>query len=261
MSADPVALQVKDASPAAMNESEWATRVDLAACYRLVALNGWTDFPTTHISARLPDEPDHFLLNPYGMLFEQITASSLVKTDNDGNILDQTDATISRAGYKIHGAVLSGRPDANCTVHVHTRAGMAVSAQKDGLLPLTQPALRFYDNLAYHDFEGIVDDEAERARLISDLGNKHAMILRNHGLLTTGRSVAEAYSVAYALVTACQAQIDAQSGGAVLNPVPTEICERTAQQFKAYFKERPVEDKGWNGLLRWLDSVDPAYKT
>jgi ribulose-5-phosphate 4-epimerase/fuculose-1-phosphate aldolase len=238
--------------------AEWQVRVDLAACYRLVAHHGMTDGVLTHISARVPGTTDHFLINPYGLLFDEITASSLVKIDLDGNVLDDTDYQVNQAGFVIHGAIHSARHDVDCVLHTHTVAGMAVSAQSDGLLPLTQSSMRFYKRLAYHDFEGIALDLDERSRLIADLGDKYAMILRNHGLLVAGRTVAEAWSLIFSLEKSCQSQLAAQASGAKLNPVSQETCEHTAQQM--WRSNEPGGKLGWPAYLRMLDKLDPSYK-
>lgn len=240
---------------------EWNTRVNLAACYRLVALNGMTDLDATHISARVPGRPDHFFLNPFGMLFHEITASSLVKLDLDGNIVEDNEFGLNPAGVVIHSAVLRGRPDIQSVVHTHTRAGMAVSAQKDGLLPLTQTSLRFYGKLAYHDYEGIAEP-GEEERLVEHLGDKPAMILRNHGLLACGRTVPEAWLNIHELEHACQSQIDAQSGGNEnLRLVPKEICESTAKQYEKFAGNKIPGERAWPAHLRTLDRVDPSYRT
>ena len=238
--------------------AEWEVRVDLAACYRLTAHHGMTDGVLTHISARVPGTHDHFLINPYGMLFDEITASSLVKIDLDGNVLDDTEYQVNQAGFVIHGAIHSARPDVACVLHTHTVAGMAVSSQADGLLPLTQSSMRFYNRIGYHDFEGIALDLDERSRLIADLGDKYAMILRNHGLLTAGRTVAEAWSLIFSLEKSCQAQLAAQAGGVKLNPVPPAVCEHTAQQM--WRSNEPSGKLGWPAYLRMLDKLDPSYK-
>jgi len=243
----------KDIPPA-----EWQTRVDLAACYRLVAHYGMTDGVLTHISARVPGSEEHFLINPYGMLFDEITASSLVKIDLDGNVLEDTEYDVNQAGFVIHSAVHSARPDVACVLHTHTVAGMAVSSQADGLLPLTQSSMRFYNRVAYHDFEGIALDTDERSRLIADLGDKYAMILRNHGLLTAGRTVAEAWSLIFSLEKSCQAQLAALAGGVKLYPVPPEVCEKTAQQM--WRSNEPGGKLAWPALMRMLDKLDPSYK-
>ncbi|MDF1735790.1 MAG: class II aldolase/adducin family protein [Minwuia sp.] len=239
-----------------VSEEEWAVRVDLAAFYRLVALYGWDDLTATHLSARVPGE-DAFLLNPHGLFFDEITASSLIKLDYDGNVLMQGDYPVNQAGFTIHSAVLSGRPDVFSVAHTHTRAGMAVSAQKDGLLPLNQTALRFYKRLSYHPYEGVALDHSERDRLIGHLGTNKAMILRNHGLLSVGETVPEAFNVLAYLEKSCQSQLDALSGGVELELPSEEVCEHTAQQFEKF---APIGHRDWPGLLRKLDRIDPSFR-
>ncbi|WP_291298557.1 class II aldolase/adducin family protein [Elioraea sp.] len=221
----------------AYSEAEWQVRCDLAALYRLVAHHRMTDLIYTHISARVPSENDggpehHFLINPYGVLFHEITASSLVKVDLEGNVVSPgTSSRVNAAGFTIHSAIHMARHDAACVIHTHTEAGIAVSAQEHGLLPISQHALKFYGHLAYHDYEGIALDLDERDRLVRDLGQHKAMILRNHGLLVAGRSIAEAFNLIYYLERACQAQISALAGGAKLVLPPEEVRLRTAAQF------------------------------
>jgi len=244
-----------------VSDAEWETRVDLAACYRLLAHHGMTDNTATHISARVPDEPDTFLLNPYGCLFDEITASSLVKINHKGEIVDGSTYPYNEAGFCIHSAVLKGRPEINSALHTHTDAGMAVSAMKCGLLPISQTALRFYDNIAYHNYEGIADDLDEQKRLQKDLGGAYAMILKHHGLLTVGRSVAEAFLMIWDLEKACQSQIWAMSGGMDnIEPLPEEVCRRTADQYKRYYGNKPAGENGWPAQLRLLDRIDPSYR-
>jgi ribulose-5-phosphate 4-epimerase/fuculose-1-phosphate aldolase len=243
-----------------VSAEEWQARVELAACYRLIAHFGMTDIVDTHISARVPGPDHHFLINPYGWLFDEITASSLVKIDLDGNKVDEDEEEINYAGYVIHSAIHAAREDAGCVLHTHTTAGMAVSAQADGLLPLTQHALRFYDNLAYHDYEGIALDTDERKRLVADLGISRTMILRNHGLLTVGRTVPEAFHLMFMLEKSCQSQIQAMSGGAKL-VIPNEnVCRHTAGQYADAARHRPAGSRSWPGLLRLLDKLDDSYK-
>jgi ribulose-5-phosphate 4-epimerase/fuculose-1-phosphate aldolase len=242
-----------------VDAAEWKTRVDLAACYRLAAYYGMTDQIYNHISARVPGEHDRFLINAYGMLFEEVTASSLVGIDSAGRILDdETGFGINPAGFVIHSAVHAARPDAACVIHTHSRAGMAVSAQKQGLLPLTQHAMRFWNRIAYHDYEGLALDMDERARLARDLGNHEAMILRNHGLLTLGPTIRQAFEVMYYLERSCQAQIDAMAGGAAVILPPPEVCERTARLFER--PGRPAMTRDWPALLRLLDRLDDSYR-
>lgn len=241
-----------------VSEAEWQTRVDLAACYRLIAHFRWTDIIYTHISARVPGEEDRFLINAYGLLFDEIRASDLVKVDHEGNIVeDPTGLGINPAGFTIHSAVHIARPDVACVLHTHTAAGIAVSAQKDGLLPLSQHAMRFYGGVAYHDYEGIALDLDERQRLQANLGPHFVMILRNHGLLACGRTVREAFDNIYYLQRACEAQVVAQSTGAALVLPPPEVAEKVARQFD---RPRPAAKKDWPALLRLLDRTDPSYK-
>ena len=244
-----------------VSEEEWKVRVDLAACYRLVAYYGWTDLIFTHISARVPGTDNHFLLNPYGLMFEEITASSLVKLDTDGEIVMETDYEVNAAGFTIHSAVHQARHDLACVMHTHTVAGMAVSAQKAGLLPLAQTSLEFYENLAYHDYEGIALDLDERERLVADLGDKMAMMLRNHGLLTCGKSVAQAFTKMHSLEKSCQLQVAAQAGGELILP-SKEVCEHTAKQFRQSENteaEGHLDQLAWTALLRKLDRINPGY--
>ena len=245
-----------------VSDEEWRIRVDLAACYRLVARYGWTDLIYTHISARVPGEDgsEAFLLNPFGFMFEEVTASSLVKIDVDGKILMDTPFDVNDAGFTIHSAVHMARHDVACVIHTHTRAGMAVSAQVDGLLPLTQNAMMFHgDHMAYHAYEGVALDLDERSRLQADLGDRYAMILRNHGLLTCGRTVAEAFEIMQNLEHACEAQLAAQAGGVALTMPPADVCAHAAEQFWNYAKDKPFGRRAWPALLRMLDRHNPGY--
>src|SRR5882672_7524740 len=212
------------------SEQEWQTRVDLAAAYRLVALYGWDDLIFTHISARVPGAEHHFLLNPYGMMFEEVTASSLVKVDLAGNKVDESPYFINPAGFTIHSAVHAAREDALCVMHLHTDNGIAISAQKNGLLPISQRALFVLASLAYHDYEGLALNEEEKPRLVADLGSKTFLILRNHGLLTVGHTVADAFLSMYLLERACRIQILAQSGEGKLIPIANEVLAQIPAQ-------------------------------
>ena len=242
-----------------VSEREWQARVDLAAAYRLVALYGWDDLIFTHISARVPSADHHFLLNPYGMMFEEITASSLVKIDLNGNKVMDSPYFINPAGFTIHSAVHAAREDALCVMHLHTDYGIAVSAQKNGLLPLSQQSMVALASLAYHDYEGLALDEDEKSRLVTDLGDKHYLILRNHGLLTIGRSAAEAFLAMFLLERACKIQILAQSGGGELVEIPAPIVKRVDSQLKAVTVGQGAE-LTWPGLLRKLDRLDPSFR-
>ena len=243
-----------------VSAQEWQLRVDLAACYRLVDHFRWGDLIYTHLSARLPGT-DHYLVNAFGLTFDEVTASNLVKVDLNGNIIDDTPFSINPAGFTIHSAVHQARHDLVCVMHTHTVAGMAVAAQKVGLLPLAQTSLEFYENLAYHEYEGIAFDLGERARLVGDLGDKMAMILRNHGLLTCGKSVAQAFTKMHSLEKSCQLQIAAQAGGDLVLPSEA-VCKHTAQQFRLSEdteSEGNLDKLAWTALLRKLDRINPGY--
>lgn len=237
---------------------ERQVREDLAAAYRLVALCGMDDSIYTHISARVPGTHDQFLINPYGWLFRDITASSLVKIDLEGRILDDSPDDVNPAGFTIHSAVHAARHDASCVLHTHTVAGVAVSSLACGLQPCNQWALQFYNRVAYHDFEGIALDHSERERLVADLGlSARALILRNHGLVTLGRTVSEAFILMHNLERACKVQIALQSTGQPIHPVPPEVCERTARQYESGDSKRQAgqEDpnaREWRGFLKRL---------
>ena len=245
-----------------VSPEEWQTRIDLAACYRLVYHYGWHHLILNHISARVPGEDDQFLLNPFGLMYNEVTASNLIKVDLDGNILDGSPYTINGAGYTIHSAIHGARHDVSCVLHTHTEAGMGISALNCGLLPLNQGALRFYNRLGYHDYEGIALDLDERERIVASLGEHKALILRNHGLLTAGRSVAEAFVLMYHLEKACAAQLAINAITADSNaytiPAP-EVCEHAAQQ-----ANREGRDHGapsWPALVRMMDSLDPSFRS
>jgi len=238
---------------------EWDVRVNLAACYRLAAHFRMTDLIYTHISARVPGLDHHFLINAFGQLWDEIGASTLVKVTLDGDIVDDpTGYGFNRAGYVIHSAVHRARPDVACVMHTHTAAGIAVSAQEAGLLPISQHAMRFTNSIAYHDYEGLALELDEQARLVRDLGGHKAMILRNHGLLTCGGSIPETFDYMYYLERACQTQISAMAGGARLRLAAPAVAEKVAAQFKAlpYKPKRPE----WKALLRMLDKMDSSYK-
>lgn len=242
-----------------VSAEEWQLRVDLAAAYRLIALHGWDDLIFTHISARIPGDEHHFLINPYGMMFEEITASSLVRVDQEANKLDPDDFDINPAGFTIHSAIHAVREDAACVMHTHTTAGVAVSAQKDGLLPLSQQSLFPLASLAYHDYEGVALREDEKARLQADLGESNFMILRNHGLLTVGSSIADAFLGMFILQRACEVQINALAGNRELTPIPAGIVDTIKQQAAQVTKGMGGQ-LAWPGLLRKLDRLDPSYR-
>ena len=242
-----------------VTDEEWQLRVDLAACYRLVALFGWDDLVFTHISARVPGPDEHFLINAYGLLFEEMTASSLVKVDLNGEIVQETPYAINPAGFTIHSAVHAARDDAGCVLHTHTKAGVAVSAQAAGLLPLSQISLLPYASLSYHDYEGIALNEDEKPRLVADLGENNFLILRNHGLLTVGSTIPDAFLYMYALETACQTQLLAQSGGNELIQVNPAIVSGIKAQVEIVLRGMGGEI-AWPGLLRKLDRIDSSFR-
>ena len=265
-----------------VSEQEWCTRVDLAACYRLVARYGMTDLVYNHITARVPGPEEHILINAYGMLYEEITASSLIKVDLDGNVVakpDGIDYSVNAAGYVIHSAVHAARSDVECVIHTHTRAGIAVSAMEEGLLPLSQTAMRFHGHLAYHDYEGPAFNRGERERLVRDLGPRNAMILRNHGLLACGPSIPQAFNLIYWLENACRIQVDLLACNRPLHVPGREVIEGTAaalagaeitldneRETNPHLKA-DAQGTGsgyglleWPALLRMLDGADPSYR-
>ncbi|GIS06805.1 MAG: putative aldolase class 2 protein [Candidatus Dadabacteria bacterium] len=241
-----------------VSTEEWQTRVDLAALYRLVALYGWDDLVFTHISARVPGEDNHFLLNPYGLLFEEIKASDLVKIDLDGNIVSETEHFVNAAGFTIHSAVHGNGQHNHAVIHTHSNDGVAVSAQEHGLLPISQTAMVIRNECAYHDYEGIALNHDER-EITNDLGDKHCMILRNHGLLATGATCADAWLRLFFLERACTMQIKALSGGSKLNMVPDDVIELVTDQGQMA-SEQGIGNLAWPALIRKLDKIDISYK-
>jgi ribulose-5-phosphate 4-epimerase/fuculose-1-phosphate aldolase len=249
--------------PPAIPDEARQTRIDLAAAYRLIHRLGLDDSIYTHISVRLPGRHDRFLINPYGMRFEEVTASNLVEVDIDGNIVDDPlGLGVNPAGFTIHSAVHAARADAMCVLHTHTVAGVAVSCQKQGLLPLNQWSLQFTDRLAYHDYEGIALDLDERARLVADLGDKFVMILRNHGMLTCGRSVAEAFKLMHNLERSCRAQLAIQAAGAEISPLSENVARKTAGQYASFYDKIEIKgapDSEWAAFRRMLERTDADF--
>ncbi len=243
------------AVPNNMTKEEWETRVDLAAAYQLMALRGWTDLAGTHISARIPGSEDHFLLNPFGMLFDEVTASSLIKVDCDGNILSESEFPLNLAGYVIHSAVHMAKPDIQCVMHTHTTNGVAVAMQRDGLLPLSQIAALLQGYLRYHEYEGAALDTDERERIVESLNTGRCMILRNHGLLTVGESIGEAFVWMHHIEKACGNQIAAMSGGAQLSHLSQSMLAYTRDQGLNMFSGEGFATPGheWPALLRQLE--------
>jgi ribulose-5-phosphate 4-epimerase/fuculose-1-phosphate aldolase len=265
-----------------VSAAEWDVRIDLAACYRLVARYGMTDLVYNHITARVPGPEHHILINAYGMLYEEITASSLIKVDLDGSVVarpEGIDYSVNAAGYVIHSAVHAARADVACVIHTHTRAGIAVSALQEGLLPLSQTAMRFHGHLAYHDYEGPAFNRGERDRLVADLGTRNAVILRNHGLLACGPSIPQAFNLIYWLENACRIQVDVLACNRPLHVPPATVIEGTAEALSGTeitldneretnpHLKRDAQQSGsgyglleWPALLRMLDRIDPSYR-
>ena len=244
-----------------MSEAEWKVRVDLAAAYRLVALYGWDDLIFTHLSARVPGPEHHFLINPYTHMFEEITASSLVKIDTEGRKVDDSPAPVNAAGFVIHSAIHMAREDAAAVLHLHTPHGQAVSAMREGLLPHTQTAMIAHHDVAYHDYEGIATNLDERERLVADLGDRHSMLLRNHGTLTVGTSVAQAFLRMYFLERACQAQVLMLSAGREgLNEPNDGVADVVRDQVSGPSMAMAAEMLAWPALIRKLDRIDPSFR-
>ncbi|MDB5839314.1 MAG: novR 3 [Herminiimonas sp.] len=246
------------------SEVEWKARIDLAACYRLVEMYGMSDMMANHISARIPGEEGTYLINAYGMMYEEITASSLLKVDHDGNILSKPDFGtlnygINKAGAVIHSAIHEARPDVGCVIHTHSAASMAVSTLECGLLPITQTAMRFL-KIGYHDYRGVVLNVDEKASIIEDLGSGEALILRNHGAITVGRTVGEAFNWMHRLELACRSQLAAMACNSPLVNVAQPVVEQTWNNYQPGTR-RPYGLMEWPALLRKLDRIDPGYKT
>ena len=241
-----------------VSPEEWQLRCDLAAAYRLVALFHWDDLVFTHISARVPGPEHHFLINPYGFMFEEITASSLVKVDSHGAKVDESPFEVNPAGFVIHSAVHAARHDAGCVLHVHSLNGIAVSAQRGGVLPLSQQSIFVLSSLGYHDYEGVALRDDEKPRLVRDLGENNFLMLRNHGLLTVGASVADAFVSMYLFETVCTIQVRAQAGGGELVPVNPLIIAGARQQAAAVTRGLG-SSLTWPGLLRRLERQNPGH--
>jgi ribulose-5-phosphate 4-epimerase/fuculose-1-phosphate aldolase len=253
----PAARAARGISP-----EEWRARVELAAAYRLTALMGWTDMLGTHISCRVPGTHDQFLINPYGLLFEEMTASDLIKCDIEGGKLSESPYEVNSAGFTIHSAIHMNCPGADAVMHCHTQYGVAVASQKDGLLPLTQMALTALSQVRYHDFEGVAEDLNERERLVKDLGDGGMLILRNHGTLSVGTSISEMFARMYRLERACKMQITAMTGGAALNRLPDEVVKHTVEQGQFIYGPGGRGAGGklmWEALMRKLDRESPGY--
>jgi ribulose-5-phosphate 4-epimerase/fuculose-1-phosphate aldolase len=242
-----------------VSAEEWQLRCDLAACYRLVAAYGWSDLVFTHISARIPGPEHQFLINPYGLMFDEITASSLIRVDQDCNKLSDSPFPVNPAGFVIHSAIHEVREDAGCVLHTHSRAGVGVSAQRCGVLPISQQSTFVLSSLAYHDYEGVALRDDEKPRLQADLGNANFLMLRNHGLLTVGRTIPDAFLYMYLFESTCRIQIDAQAGGELVHVNPA-ILQGMAQVMKTATSGLGAS-LAWPALLRKLDRMDPGYRT
>ncbi|MCJ7451256.1 MAG: class II aldolase/adducin family protein [Steroidobacteraceae bacterium] len=243
----------------AVSPDEWQLRCDLAACYRLVAAYGWSDLVFTHISARIPGPEHHFLINPYGLMFDEITASSLVKVDQECTKLSESPFPVNPAGFVIHSAIHEVRDDAGCVLHTHSRAGVGVSAQKCGVLPISQQSTFVLASLAYHDYEGVALRDDEKSRLQADLGAANFLMLRNHGLLTVGRTIPDAFLAMYLFESTCRIQVDAQAGGDVIHVNPG-ILKGMAEVMKTATAGMGA-GLAWPALLRKVERMDPAFKT
>lgn len=243
---------------ATVSAEEWQTRVDLAACYRAVAMMGWDDLVFTHITAKIPGVENQFLINPYGLMFEEMTASSMVKIDLQGNKLDDNPHPINPAGFVIHSAIHAAREDAKCVLHVHSLNGVAVSAQKNGVLPISQQSIFVLAGLAYHDYEGVALVDAEKPRLVADLGTNNYFMLRNHGLLTVAPTIPDAFQLMYTFEAACTIQVRAQSGGGELILISQAIIDGALEQARQVTKGLGGR-LAWPGLLRRLDRRFPGY--
>jgi len=242
-----------------VSAEEWQLRCDLAACYRLVAAYGWSDLVFTHVSARIPGPQHQFLINPYGLMFDEITASSLIRVDQDCNKLSDSAFPVNPAGFVIHSAIHEVREDAGCVLHTHSRAGVGVSAQRCGVLPISQQSTFVLSSLAYHDYEGVALRDDEKPRLQADLGNANFLMLRNHGLLTVGRTIPDAFLHMYLFESTCRIQIDAQAGGELVHVNPA-ILQGMAQVMKTATTGLGAS-LAWPALLRKLDRIDPGYRT
>ena len=257
MCAAPVISRAAEDAP--VSAAEWELRVDLAACYRLVAHYDMDDLFATHISARCPDNPGHFLLNPLGVHFSEITASSLVKVDHDGAIVQDTEHAINPAGFVIHSAVHAARPDVHCVLHTHTVAGMAIATMEDGLTAWFQKATRYHNRVAYHDFEGVAEDLDERERLVRDLGERNYMVLRNHGLMVCADTVGQAFREMYAMEKSCKTQLAIMQAGGKVIELSDNLLEHTAQQFARNVPRPGGRPSGWDSLKQMIGRINPGY--
>jgi ribulose-5-phosphate 4-epimerase/fuculose-1-phosphate aldolase len=255
------AATVEAYRPNHIGAEEWALRVQLAACYRMVDHLGWTELIYSHITARVPGPERHFLINPYGLWYDEVTASNLVKIDLDGNVVGDSAWPVNPAGFVIHSAIHASADDAHCVMHTHTLAGMAISCQAEGLRMENIYAAPLRDQIAYHDFEGVTVFDDEKARLVANLGDKTLLILRNHGLLTVGRTLPETLQRMWRLNRACEVQTAAHSGGQEVIEITDEACERSMEAHRGFTDTEPYGERLFDALLRRIDKIDPSYKT
>jgi ribulose-5-phosphate 4-epimerase/fuculose-1-phosphate aldolase len=254
-------LSVAAERKAEMSVAEWEARVELAACYRIFDMLGWTELIFNHITLRLPGPERHFLINPYGLWYREVTASNLVKIDIAGNVIGSSEWPVNRAGFVIHSAIHAAREDAHCIMHTHTTAGLAIACQRDGLRPDNFYSALLHGHVAYHDFEGVTTRDEEKPRLVRSLGDKSYLILRNHGLLTCGRTVPEAFLRMWTIERACQIQLAAQSAGQTLIELPEEVLARTSTMPRQLEPGDPTDRRLFAALLRRVDAIDQSYKS
>ena len=257
---DPKTVQTTAALHGRVSPEEWETRMNLAACYRLLAHFGMTDMIFTHITARVPGPKHHLLINPYGFFFEDVTASNLVKFDLDGNVIGDSPYTINPVGFTFHTALHAAREDVTCVIHTHSRYAVEVSALKCGLLPVTQSALRFYGKVGYHDYEGLAPAGDELGRLAKDIGDRRVLVLRNHGLITAGRTIPEAFHLAFYFEECCKTQIEIMATGDEMVTPSTSVLERAKGQFEQIYSKHMPGEREWPALLRMIDRKDPSYR-
>ncbi len=243
-----------------VSEEEWATRLDLAACYRLPAHFAMTDMIFTHVTARAPGPDHHLLINPYGFFFEDVTASSLVKFDLDGNVIGDSPYTINPVGFTFHTALHAAREDVTCVIHTHSTYSVGMSALECGLLPLTQSALRFHGKVGYHDYEGLAPSGDELGRVAADIGDKRVLVLRNHGIITAGRTISEAFHLAYYFEKCCRSQIEIMATGATIQTLPDDVIERGAAQFEDIYSKVMPGAREWPALVRLVEREDASFR-
>lgn len=244
-----------------VSEAEWETRVHLAAAFRVAYFYGWNYTINNHISARVPGELDHFVMNPTNLGWDEMTASCLIKAHLVGAVLNDTELTLAPAGQNFHSAILAAKPELNCVLHMHPQDGVVVSALKDGLMFVDQSAGALFGTVGYHDFEGLASAKDEGPRIVADLGDNMTMIMRNHGLLSVGRSVAEAFAYMQRLIMACETQVKLMATGGEINPVPDEVLQHTRNQMMKRTEGKPYGERAWPAMLRLADRLDPGYKT